>query len=296
MEQRRWTGVLEWPRKRSRLAKDIMLEPRTCIVVLGMHRSGTSALTRVLGILGAALPRHVMGPGQGNKTGHWEPKELVTFHDRLLYELHSSWDDWSALDIRRLTPRRRDVIKARIAAIILAEYGCSSLFVVKDPRICRFAPLFLEALADAGITTRCVLIFRNPLEVAQSLERRDGMSRREAGLLWLRHVLDAEIATRERRRAILSYDGLLTDWKGELQRVIGGTGCVLPNPAETVVEDVERFLNSEQRHHWLSAKDITCDAAMCTLIAEVYDALQTLREDPASHAALRTFDRARMGA
>jgi hypothetical protein len=69
---------------------------RTCIVVLGMHRSGTSALTRVLSILGAALPRHVMSPGPSNETGHWEPQKLVDFHDEVLAELDSAWHDWAA--------------------------------------------------------------------------------------------------------------------------------------------------------------------------------------------------------
>ncbi len=50
----------------------------------GMHRSGTSALTRVLSLLGAALPQHILGAGPGNETGHWEPLRLVGYHDRML--------------------------------------------------------------------------------------------------------------------------------------------------------------------------------------------------------------------
>jgi hypothetical protein len=270
---------------------------RRCIVALGMHRSGTSALTRVLSILGAALPRYVMGAGPSNETGHWEPEKLVEFHDEMLAELDSAWHDWAALDPSRLTVQRREEIKARIAAIINDEYGGASPMVVKDPRICRFAPLSFEALADAGVTPECVLVFQNPLEVAQSLARRDGMPWGQAGLLWLRHVLDAEAATRGNRRAIMFYGDLLMDWRGELRRVMLGTepddGCVWPNSADDAAEEIDAFLSSAQRHHALSDADIVSDPVTAGWIADIHDALHQLRRAAAPAEALATFDRVR---
>jgi hypothetical protein len=271
---------------------------RTCIVVLGMHRSGTSALTRVLSLLGAALPKDLMGAAPSNETGHWEPQKLADYHDALLLKLQSAWNDWTALDLSQLTAERRGVITSRIAEIINGEYGDAPLMVVKEPRICRFAPLFLEALKAAGITPECVLTFRNPLEVALSLERRNRMSRGDAGLLWLRHVLDSEAATRASRRAILSYDGLLADWRGEIRRMSradagAGTGQVWPRPIDEAATEIDRFLSPEQRHHTLSAADIMHDPFMSSWIAEVYDALRQLQQYPSSATALATLDRVR---
>jgi hypothetical protein len=269
---------------------------RTCLVVLGMHRSGTSVLTRVLGILGAELPRNIMSPAPSNETGHWEPLKLVDFHDEVLSELDSAWHDRTALDVLRLTVQRREQIKTRIAEIINDEYGSAPLMVVKDPRICRFAPLFLEALTDAGIMPECILVFRNPLEVAQSLACRDGMPPAEASLLWLRHVLDAEAATRENRRALLFYGDLLTDWRGELRRVRLGTEpghWVWPNSPEDAAEQIDGFLNSALCHHALSDADIISDPVTSGWIAEIHDALRQLRRNPAPSEALATFDRVR---
>jgi hypothetical protein len=272
-------------------------EQRTCIVVLGMHRSGTSALTRVLSILGAALPGDVMGAKPGNETGHWEPEKLVEFHDEILAELDSAWHDWTVLDVSRLTVQRREEIKMRIAGIINDEYGSTSLMVVKDPRICRFAPLFLEALTAAGIMPECILVFRNPIEVAQSLACRDGMPPGEASLLWLRHVLDAEAATRGNRRAVLFYDDLLMDWRGELRRITLGTepdhGCFWPNSAEGAAEQIDLFLNCALRHHTLSDADIISDPVTAGWIADIHHALRQLRRNPAQAEALATFDRVR---
>jgi hypothetical protein len=268
---------------------------RACFVVLGMHRSGTSAVTRVLSILGAALPRHVIGAGPGNETGHWEPQKLVDFHDKLLAELDSAWHDWTSLEVSRLTVQRREEIKTRIAEIINDEYSGASLMVVKDPRICRFVPLFIEALTDAGIRPECVLVFRNPLEVAQSLKRRDGVLRGEAGLLWLRHVLDAEAATRGNPRVILSYNDLLLDWRDEIRRITldGGHGRIWPSSSEGAAEQIDGFLNPAQRHYMLDNADLIRDPAMSGWIADIHDALHQLRRNPAAAEALAMFDRVR---
>ena len=265
-----------------------------------MHRSGTSALTRVLSLLGAALPKNLIGPGLGNAAGHWEPQRLVDYHEELLVSLQSAWDDWTALDLSRLTAERHDAIKSRIAEIIDGDYGDAPLMVVKDPRICRFAPLFLEALTDAGITPECVLTFRNPLEVAQSLERRNCMSHGDASLLWLRHVLDAEIATRGSRRVVLFYGDLLADWRGEIRRMTPGesgtdegSGRAWPQAAEEAASQIDGFLTTGQRHHAQSTADVMRDPVMAGWIAEVYDALHQLRQHPTPAAALATFDRVR---
>jgi hypothetical protein len=270
---------------------------RTCIVVLGMHRSGTSALTRIVNILGAALPRHVMRAADNNQTGHWEPSKLVAFHDEVLAELDSAWHDWMPLDLTRLTARRHMEIKAKIAKIIGDEYGGGSPIVVKDPRICRFAPLFLEAVTDAGITPACVLIFRNPIEVVQSLARRDGMQPGHAGLLWLRHVIDSEQATRDRHRTVLFYGDLLKDWRDELRRAaVGGALCrgsIGVEFNDRAAAAIDGFLDPAQRHHTMSAADILADRFMSGWIADVHNALHQLRREPMSALALATFDRVR---
>lgn len=75
--------------------------PRICVFVLGAHRSGASALARVLSLLGAALPKNLpfMGP-PGNETGHWEPERLIKYPDQLMAECGSTWQDWRRLPFR----------------------------------------------------------------------------------------------------------------------------------------------------------------------------------------------------
>src|SRR6516225_2492198 len=71
---------------------------RVCVMVLGMHRSGTSALSRMLNLLGCDLPKTLMGPSKGNEAGHWESRAIADFNDRLLESAGSDWHDWTAIN------------------------------------------------------------------------------------------------------------------------------------------------------------------------------------------------------
>ncbi len=263
---------------------------RTCLLVLGMHRSGTSALTRVLNIAGAKLPASLMGVSKGNEVGHWESDALVQFHDQLLDDLGSTWRDWCALEIGRLPLKRRRDMKVEISNLLAAEFGDATLFVVKDPRICRFAPLFLEAVDEAGVVPHIVHIFRNPLEVAESLERRDGLSPTAAALLWLRHVLDSEAETRSRSRAIVSYASLLTDWRATFESITEALRVTWPYSADDIAGQVSQFLDASLRHHARMTEDVLLNPALRDWVGEAYSALLVLEQSPDSKAAMGILD------
>src|SRR6266516_961451 len=72
----------------------VSLLPRRAILVVGSHRSGTSALARVLNLIGCDLPKHVMPPlVASNELGFWEPEWVVRAHEDFLAKIGSSWDD-----------------------------------------------------------------------------------------------------------------------------------------------------------------------------------------------------------
>lgn len=174
-----------------------------------MHRSGTSALTRTLGLRGAALPRRLLPAAPDNATGVWEPREIVAIHDELLAAAGSSWDDvgefppaWFASDSARL-------FKQRLVAALRSDFGQAPLFVVKDPRICRLVPLWLMVLAEFGAAPLFVIPVRHPFEVAASLARRNGFSEAKALSLWLGHFLSVERDTRGFPRSFVAYDSAI---------------------------------------------------------------------------------------
>jgi hypothetical protein len=218
---------------------------RQVLLVLGMHRSGTSATAGLLTHLGGRMARTPIQPDANNPRGYWEPLSIVELHNRLLAEAGSSWDDWGRLEPRRFGAAVLD----ELAAHFMAEFDDAPLVVLKDPRICRFVPLWLEVLGRLGIAPKVVIPLRHPLEVAGSLARRDGMPRDEALLLWLRHCLDAERATRGLPRSFLSYDVLMADWRGAAERLAAELDLRWPVAPEAAAPAVAGFLSHEMRHH-----------------------------------------------
>src|SRR3546814_14850657 len=97
------------------------------------------------------------------------------------------------------------------------------MILLKDPRICRFLPFWLDACESFGIEPLVVFAWRDPFQVAHSLRNRNQFSRDKGLLLWLRHVLDAERDSRRLPRCFVRYEPLLSD-RSEERRV--GKECV----------------------------------------------------------------------
>ena len=267
--------------------------PRTALLVLGMHRSGTSALARMLSLLGAALPEHIMGAYRGNEAGHWEPERLVNLHDEMLTEAGSRWDDWRRFDPTALGPERLDHYKSEIARLISEEYEDASLFVLKDPRLCRFVPLYEEVLSGMGVEPRYVLTHRNPVSVLDSLAARDDMSAPYASLVWLRHVLDAEEATRGKARLLLAYEEYLEDWRAATGKISSALDLDWPRDVDEAGQEIESHLSRGLQHHAATTDSLAADPRVGPAVRDAYGALRSLAADEGDEAATETLSRVR---
>jgi hypothetical protein len=230
---------------------------KAAVVVLGMHRSGTSALTRVLNLLGCDLPRTLMGAGTGNEAGHWESQAICDLNDRILESAGSAWHDWQVFNPNWLKSPRADEFYDEALAVLASEFGKSRLFVLKDPRICRLAEFWFKVLEAFDAAPLVVLPIRNPLEVAASLAKRDGFDPSIGQLLWLRHALEAERATRGWPRVFVSYDGLMSGWRGTVDRLQAALGLSLPRAADASAGAIEAFLSEQLRHERTAPASVT---------------------------------------
>ena len=240
-------GVYEQPSADYSISEN---RKNACLLILGMHRSGTSALARVLNLAGAALPNRSDGlrPGQRNWTLGIAATGPIK-RNSLFQELGSNWLDWTALDLTKLPSRHRREVRSEIADILLADYPTSRLWVVKDPRICRYAKMFLQSLDEANVHVCPIIALRNPLEVCASLAQRTAfwssdLTRMDAALLWLRHMLEAEAATRNRARVIVSYSALLDDWPQVLTRISCELAVNWPHSTAEIEGQVGGFLSA----------------------------------------------------
>lgn len=266
-----------------------MLRAQTCVLVLGTHRSGTSVLTHIISLLGASLPVNILGANDTNPTGHWEPSRLVKLHDEMLMETGSQWDDWRAFDFSQLPTSRQEHYKTEITRIIREEYGSASIFVLKEPRISRFVGLYIGILRSLNIQIRIVLTNRNPLAVIASLQTRTGMTFGFASLIWLRHELDGEYASRSFPRVFVNYEELLQDWRPIVDKV----ASVDPKLAIRTEEKnlaIEQFLSPRYRHHSASFSDLVDDERICDWIKYSYKALKLLEANPNDLSAITRLD------
>ncbi|WP_141690474.1 MULTISPECIES: hypothetical protein [unclassified Ensifer] len=259
---------------------------RIGLVVLGMHRSGTSALTRVLSFLGAELPNRLMGPSRGNETGHWEPQNLAAINDQLLSEGDSSWDDWRKFDCRSLDERYLHFRDA-IAVCLQEDFGNSGLFVSKDPRICRLVPLFKDASDQLDVELRYIIPYRNATEVAASLSARDGITVGYAKLMWARHILDAEAETRGLARVFVPYDALLSDFEGVCNRIGACLDVEWPISVTEARVNIAAFLRPDLRHHQTSGESLQSEGEIAGFADQILANIVKLDRNPRDEEAMR---------
>ena len=223
--------------------------PQTALLVLGMHRSGTSAVTRVLNLLGAHLGSELLATKADNKRGFWEHAEVVAIHERLLTALGRAWHDTRELPYGWLDSIAGRKARGEIIALIRRDMEGERLWAVKDPRMCRLALLWIEALRELGIRARAILIVREPYEAASSLHVRDGLNYPHAYLMWAQHLLDACRATDGIRRVLISYDQLMGDWRMHMSRLERELGIAWCPGIEQASRGVDEFLTPGERHH-----------------------------------------------
>lgn len=219
---------------------------RTVVVVLGA-RSGTSAMAGVLGLVGCLLPKKLMVANFANEKGYFEPPDIATAHDELLLSLGSSWSDSSQISPSWFGSSEANVYRRRLVSIFEENYGDAPLTVLKEPRMCRLLPLWNGVFEDLKVNPVFCFVDRNPSEVAASLRARDGSSMMQGLLYYIRNHLDAEHATRGRRRAFTSYDALLADWRMVITKVGEDLGVNFLAAEERQVQ-VDTFLEVRLKH------------------------------------------------
>ena len=215
---------------------------RTALLIIGMHRAGTSALARVCSLRGAALPAHVLPPNSGNVRGYWEPQGVIDLNDRILDHYDLSWDDPFAPS--RLPPPAampsRFIDEAK--RVIEQEYAAADLFVMKDPRCTLLHGFWRGALESAGIRVATIVMMRPWREVVDSLVRRDRTDPVSGALLYVAYGLQAA-DTRATGASFVTYRQLIADWRAATERLADEQRFAWPD-AGAAGEQIQAFLQT----------------------------------------------------
>lgn len=222
---------------------------RAAYLVLGMHRSGTSAAAQVLALAGCDLPVNVMPGDEHNAKGYFEPWKIAMFNDQRLRAGGSSWDDMFAFPFKALGRKDEREWINRAIGQFHEEYGPARHPLLKDPRVTVLLPLWRTVLDDLETPARCVIPVRHPLAVAGSLARRDRFTVEKSVMVWTAYMLAAEAYTRDLPRVFVDYDALLSDWRGEAKRIEAAHGAELPDLTIKAGKAIDGFLTAELRHN-----------------------------------------------
>ncbi|MBS0193640.1 MAG: hypothetical protein JSR34_05280 [Proteobacteria bacterium] len=226
-----------------------MPERPVLILVLGTQRSGTSAVARVLGLLGCAVPGTLLAADAGNPGGYWENAQAVAIDEDLLRALDRCWDDPRALPADWLRADATAAARARIEGLLAEDFADQPLSLLKDPRLCLLAPLWIQTATAAGFDVHVLHVLRDPRAVAASLARFSGMAASRAHWLWLHHAVAGEIASRGLPRASIHYEDLLADWRGQAAGIGQALGLTWPRLGEAdAAAAIEAFLRPDRWH------------------------------------------------
>lgn len=251
------------------------------LIILGMHRSGTSVLAGMCRLLGADLGDKLMAAQADNVMGFWEHDEIVRIHDQLLDRLGYSWDDMRPLPDKWWTYELVRPQREALLEVLRRDFSQSELPCVKDPRICRLLPLWQELLRELGWQPLYMLVTRPPVEIAASLQARNKFPQAKSLLLSLRYMLDAETGTRGGKRAFVDYDRLLSAWRNSLEPIWTRLGLAWPKDGHGLDARVAEFVHGELRHH--AGKDAPAAGEAGRLAERLYQALARAADgdDPA---------------
>lgn len=219
------------------------------ILVAGMHRSGTSATSGALRMCGVSLGSELIPAAADNRLGYWENARAVAIHEQLLERLERSWDDVRALPNGWLQNDAARSAAVQIEELVREEFGGNPIWAVKDPRICRFLPLWKEVLARMGIPAVVLMVARRPSEVAESIQKRNGWMPALSELLWLRHVLEAERHSRDLQRCVVTYDGMLANPREVMFRALERLDVASVSVSQSSAGELEGFISGDERHH-----------------------------------------------
>lgn len=244
----------------------------TLIVVLGMHRSGTSAITRAMETMGGNFGSNLMPAVPGvNDKGFFEDVDVNALNAEVMSAAGTDWHAMASTDLGTINPPQLDELRAK-ARTLLRDKLTVNTFVLKDPRIARLLPFWQPVFASLDVRVVYVIAVRNPISVAQSLAKRNEFFEEKSYLLWLAHMVPALSMTRDSVRAFLNYDRLMESPARELEVV--ATQLDLPLDIDRVAEFEKNFLDDQLRHTQYSEQDLRLVESAPSQVKNLYATLE----------------------
>jgi len=254
--------------------------------VLGMHRAGTSFLTELLGKLGLQLPKLLATGAEDNERGFFEPLNIVSQHDDWLEKNGMRWDCVPSIEKIEFNSNINETTRSLMRAFS-QNYPGKTPAVLKDPRLSILLPLWKGVIDALGLEDYYLITFRDPVSVAKSLQKRNGISEEHACLLWLIHVISSERNTRNKKRSFLHFPNWVVNGNDELGRLEQQLGIRFPVDHRQL--DISTVFASDLVHQ--QANETPSDrGTILWFCLEIYKQIVNLQNDPNDSGVLTKLD------
>ena len=248
------------------------------VVVLGMHRSGTSAITRGLEVLGVNLGDNLYPAAIDNPKGFWEDNDFLGINEELLAHLDYSVDRLGLIDWQMPSTAIVESLELKAEKLVSERCKKNALWGFKDPRTARLLPFWQAVFERVGCDVRYVIATRNPISIVESLYKRSGFEGGTTFYLWLEHLIPAISGTMNAKRVVVDYDQLLENPKLQLLRVAKALGVTAPEPLALFAFESE-FLDVGLRHTYFTMQDLERYPSVPLQVVTAYDWLVKLAND-----------------
>lgn len=228
------------------------------LVVLGPHRSGTSAITKGLEVVGASLGSRLMAADSYNERGYWEDLDFYALNREMLASTGRDWHHLSQPGEREFALMQERYFD-RACRLVAGKTQAADLTGLKDPRFCLLLPFWSGVFASSGVEASYVLALRHPASVEASLVSRDSLPKEKSDWIWILHMLGSLAGTANSPRIIVEYEELLRNPAEQIRRLANAFRLEV---REDLLEAFqESFLDASMNHH-ASGGEVSVPLAM----------------------------------
>lgn len=219
-------------------------QKKICVCIMGMHRSGTSALAGSIARMGFDCGYSLLPKGEENQKGFYENAEILKINEELLNRAGYSWPD---INSRRIESTLVEDFRKRIEDLIDDEFTSPNRIMIKDPRFSFTFPVWEIVLNEMGYDITVIVAIRNPSEIAGSLYRRNIIPHDQSYLLFCRYVLNALLVSNQCVTRVIDFNDLL---KQKSDLLFESLDHLVYDElrTESVINRISRFLSSDLRH------------------------------------------------
>lgn len=250
----------------------MVTETNKLIVVIGMHRTGTSLITRGLQVMGVNLGDNLLpAMADVNAKGFWEDADINAFNIEMLHAIDSEWDFLTPITETNIQQLQQQGFFLRAVELLRNKVSQARIFGLKDPRIAKLLPFWDQVFTHCNYDVSYLLTIRHPLSVVKSLQKRDGFVAEKAYLLWFTHVITALTFSNTKNLSLVDYDFFMQHPEAELHRLAAEIN--LPVDPRELAIFLNEFIDNNLRHTHYELNDLLLDEACPNLVRDIYTQL-----------------------